>query len=359
MYKSLQSTRAIAAIIVVLYHLGGTISSSEYFGVKALSIPFSWGYAGVPFFFVLSGFIILYAHKNDIFKSEKLFNYLIKRFARIYPTYWIVFFCIFTLAVISSLIKHTNPQVPIDPIVLLKALFLIPQDPKIIGGTGAPVIPVAWTLQYEMFFYLFFAGLIFSRKLIIFLVCGLVGVYAVKVMGFARPPSFLFSFIASDYIFLFLMGMIVSIAHTSNKIKLEKPEWVAGAGVILFLVLALSDVLAIGLANKTIFYGLASSLIIFGLIRAEDQGQIFLNNSLFQALGTSSYVLYLIHYQLINTACKLSKLIHLDELGLFGAMIAYVSIFITCLIIAVVFNQIIERPISDYFRRHIKKRESY
>lgn len=358
MYKSLQSTRAIAAVIVVLYHLGGTISSSEYFGIKALSIPFSWGYAGVPFFFVLSGFIILYAHKNDIFKPERLRSYLVKRLTRIYPTYWIVFFCILILSVISSLIKQTNLQVPIEPMVLLKALLLIPQDPKIIGGTGAPIIPVAWTLQYEMFFYLFFAGIIISRKLTVLLVGVLIGVHSLKIMGFA-PPSFLFSFIANDYVFLFLMGMIVSIAHTSNKIKLEKPEWVAWIGAAIFFTLALCDVLAIFLPSKTILYGLASGLIIFGLVRTEDQGRTFLNNSWFQSLGASSYVLYLTHYQLINTLCKISKSIHPDELGLFGVMIAYVCIFITCLIFAVIFNQIIERPITNYFKNMcIKKIES-
>ena len=57
-YTSLQEARAVAAILVVLFHLGGAIADAKYFGLSVFSVPFSFGSAGVEFFFVLSGFIV-------------------------------------------------------------------------------------------------------------------------------------------------------------------------------------------------------------------------------------------------------------------------------------------------------------
>ena len=352
MYKSLQSSRAVAAIMVVLYHLGGTIASG--FGISSFAIPFSFGYAGVPFFFVLSGFIIFFAHQNDIFKPHRFAIYIKKRFLRIYPTYWIVFIALFLFAIASSLIKKAAPQVPLDSIVLLKALLLIPQDPKIVGGTGAPVIAVAWTLQYEVFFYLFFACLILSRWLSIAVVCALTYIYISNSFG-TLPPSFIFSFL-SKHMVLFAMGIFVAMAHKSEKLIVNEPWKYTIIGVVMFSSVALCDLTGIDLAQKSIWYGVASSLIIFGLVRSEDKGLISGGGSLMQKLGDSSYALYLIHYPMIGILCKLFITMQLNKFGFLGATITYVVIFCSCLIGSVILNMLVEKPIAEFFKnRRIHK----
>lgn len=199
MYKSLQGGRAVAATLVVLYHLGPAISAAKYFGCcEMLAIAFSFGDAGVEFFFVLSGFIILSAHKGDISKPEMLPIYIKKRFARIYPTYWIVFISTFVLAIAWS---ATRNSVPHDLVILLKALFLIPQDSRLVGSMGAPVIGVAWTLQYEMFFYCFFGILILNRWLALLVVLTITHLY-VTYSG-VQQLSFPLRFFVQDYIFAF------------------------------------------------------------------------------------------------------------------------------------------------------------
>ena len=90
MYQSLQGCRAVAAALVVLFHLGGTFAQDRYFGFKALDGPFAWGDAGVDFFFVLSGFLITLAHRRDFGRPAELSRYLSKRALRIYPTYWVI-----------------------------------------------------------------------------------------------------------------------------------------------------------------------------------------------------------------------------------------------------------------------------
>ncbi|MFI3218435.1 MAG: acyltransferase [Methylococcales bacterium] len=352
MYKSLQASRAIAAILVLLFHLGRIIAAEKYFGITGFSIPFSFGSAGVEFFFVLSGFIIFTAHQDDIFKPYKLASYIKKRFLRIYPTYWIIFLSVFLLAITSTAWRNTVPH---DIFIIFKSLLLIPQEKSIVWDTGAPVLIVAWTLQYEIFFYFFFAVLILNRWLSIISSLGLLYIYA-NYTGVLSAP-FPLSFLSQDYIVLFVMGMVISVACSSKKVVASRPVFYVGTGTVMFLIVGMDTVLNLNLLSKwgIILYGLASSLIIFGLVQEEDKGRIILNNNWLQILGDSSYALYLIHYPLSSILCKLSLLIQLHKLGIIGAMIAYIAIFCICLISSVIFYFWIEKPMTTYFRNRLAK----
>jgi exopolysaccharide production protein ExoZ len=346
-YKSLQAGRAIAAIMVVLFHLGGAVAVEKYFGIAAFSIPFSFGFAGVEFFFVLSGFIILTAHRTDIFKPHRLVSYIKKRFIRIYPTYWIIFISVFVLAYANPTLRNTVPH---DALIILKSLLLAPQD----GGTAAPVLAVAWTLQYEMFFYLFFALMILSR--LVSIIAGIAVLLIIMLPTLGYPSSsFLYMFLSQDYILLFVMGMVVSVTHTSKKATVNSPIFYFTIGTLLFLLIAADTVMQLGLLLKwtILLYGLASSLIIFGLVRAEDKGTIIGNQRWLQLLGDSSYALYLIHYPLISILLKLSLFLQLNKFGAIGAIIAYIAIFSACLISAVVFHLWIEKPVVAYLRSRL------
>jgi exopolysaccharide production protein ExoZ len=158
-YKSIQGCRALAALLVVLHHLGAAVASPKYFGAAAFAVPFKSGDSGVEFFFVLSGFIITWVHFDDLGKPVLLLPYLRKRALRVYPTYWIVFTAVYLIAIASTALRFSVPH---DLPTLLKCLTLLPQDAAVTGGTGAQVLIVAWSLQYEICFYVLFA--ISNRK---------------------------------------------------------------------------------------------------------------------------------------------------------------------------------------------------
>jgi exopolysaccharide production protein ExoZ len=349
LYKSLQAGRAFAAIFVLLFHLGGAIAAEKYFGLTAFSIPFSFGGAGVEFFFVLSGFIILTAHRHDIFKPEKLASYLKKRITRIYPTYWVIFLGTYLLALSSSTLRNTVPH---DIFIIVKSMLLIPQETNVVGGTGSPVIIVAWTLQYEVFFYLFFSFMILSRWLSI--IAGLV-LLCIYVSYHGVPsPFFPLSFLSKNYILLFAMGMFVSAVCTSKRVTVNKPMFYAIIGAALFSFVALNTVLKTELLlgeQTTILYGVASSLIILGFVKAEDNGHVIGGNRWIQLLGNASYALYLIHYPLISILCKLSLTFHLDKVGIIGAFVSYLSIFCVCLVSSAAFHLWIEKPVTSHIRK--------
>ncbi|MBW8837920.1 MAG: acyltransferase [Burkholderia sp.] len=82
--------RGIAALLVVAYHCEITMLMPKYFGASTLP-PFKAGHSGVQLFFVLSGFVVYLAHRQDPqSNSAAIFRFATKRFRRLYPALWVV-----------------------------------------------------------------------------------------------------------------------------------------------------------------------------------------------------------------------------------------------------------------------------
>ena len=84
--RFVQVLRGFAAIAVLLYHTG--VYAGIYFNNPIFF--FENGNLGVDFFFTLSGFIITYIHLQDIKRRGSVKGFLLKRFIRIFPFYWLV-----------------------------------------------------------------------------------------------------------------------------------------------------------------------------------------------------------------------------------------------------------------------------
>lgn len=75
----LQAGRAVAAVMVVLYHLTVYFLPEHYYGGEKVGPGlFKMGYAGVEFFFVLSGFIMVFVHMRDFGVPERAPRFLEK-----------------------------------------------------------------------------------------------------------------------------------------------------------------------------------------------------------------------------------------------------------------------------------------
>ncbi|WP_418141541.1 acyltransferase [Marinobacter sp. MA] len=345
MYRSLQSGRAIAALLVVLFHLGGAIASEQYFGFEEFSIPFSFGDSGVEFFFVLSGFIIFYVHNIDLGDSRNIGSYIYKRMIRIYPAYIIIFSGVYLAAI---LIPATRDTVPHDFSAIIKALLLIPQDKDVTGGTGAPVLGVAWTLQFEMMFYLGFALAILRKALGFILISVYLLGLSIGLKDFAFPLSFIFS----EYVLLFLMGILIAYLLSFKMISRSNPFIFAVTGLTIYSLNALAKINGLGIKPEiqTIMYGASCSIIVLSMILYERDGKIFLNNRFSQLLGSASYSLYLIHYPLISILCKISILLGLKDYGYAGAMMSYIFILFACIAVSIVFHVVIEKPVGRWLK---------
>ncbi len=140
--RTLELSRFIAALMVMLCHvvpyanLHAATPADRVFG--AMLFP---GSLGVQYFFVLSGFVMASAHYGDFGKLGAVPMFWWRRICRIYPVYWLAL-CIPGY----YLLRGITPAIGLH-MALLDPFF----DPQ-----GQEFIPTAWTLRYEMTFYIMF-----------------------------------------------------------------------------------------------------------------------------------------------------------------------------------------------------------
>lgn len=336
MIFSLQILRAYAAIIVVLLHLSHLIL--KYLNVDLTDI-FQFGFSGVQLFFILSGFIITYIHKKDINKGfDRFVFYLKKRFIRIYPIYWVIFFSVFIMAVVFKMPSH------IDNIsIFLNNVFLLPQKDNLL-------LVVVWTLQYEIFFYLIFALFILNQRLHKFFYGSFIFLLYVVLYD-----SALFQNHASFNIFLFLMGGIIALYYEKLNIDYSKSKFVLMSGILSYIIVSIFICINDKIPLQEIILGVVGSLIIIGLIYLEKNGYNFKKFRSLILVGNASYVIYLIHYPIISVLMKLYvKSGVLKHITFFEASIFFIIISLFVVIfVGILVHKFIEIPLMKYLNRKL------
>lgn len=135
-FPELDTLRGLAAILVVLFHC---VLATEQWGSV-----FLLGTAGVDLFFMISGFVILLS----IQKVASAKQFIVNRFARLYPTYWTV--VSFTFLLIISEFIFGFPDAHVDLLQYLVNLSMF-QYYFGVNDLDGPY----WTMIVEMLFYMF------------------------------------------------------------------------------------------------------------------------------------------------------------------------------------------------------------
>lgn len=134
--QTLTSLRFFASLSIVIFHMLGTLVPGSAHASLAL---------GVSFFFVLSGFVLTYAHSSGALDLPRFYR---KRFARLWPLH---LFCgLAWLAVTQGGGLDAAWGLP----VVLNAMLLQAWAP--VWGIVFALNPVAWSISAEVFFYLMF-----------------------------------------------------------------------------------------------------------------------------------------------------------------------------------------------------------
>lgn len=212
-FPALTGIRAVAAFMVYIHHFG--LPYIDYFNLNIKNF-FSEFHVGVTIFFVLSGFLICNRYYGEIDLNFK--EFFVKRFARVYPIYFILSTITFIISLFS--VSKMSIQVYILNISFLRGFF---DDYKFSG------IAQGWSLTVEEMFYLFspvFFILIKRKKLfllvipIVFILVGYLLVFLLSdfnFYGLMKNSEFMLDFTFFGRIFEFICGMFLSIYF--NKIK--------------------------------------------------------------------------------------------------------------------------------------------
>lgn len=289
-----QGGRGIAAILVVLYHASISIFAlPKYGGDKPFGAVFDFGSVGVDFFFVLSGFIILHAHRKDLGRPERLASYAWKRVRRIYPIYWIVLLPAMIAYFVVPSFGNGSER---GWLVILSSILLVHL------GTNAAILTVSWTLFHETLFYTIFAVMIWRRRVGAILLTGWLAVAAATLM-FNVPGETTQSYI-SPLPLLFGMGMLVSVMLGRG--PAPAPAWLAGGGVALFAGAGLQvDYGAPAPVLTILLFGAASAAILAGIVELERSSRLRTPAWLVLA-GEASYAIYLVHLPVLAAGAKLT-----------------------------------------------------
>lgn len=200
---SLTGMRYLAAVTVVISHFGSQFTRSDL-----LAAADSYGYIGVTFFFLLSGFVLTWSDGG-----VPPGRFVWSRLSRVWPLQFVVGLLVITVFA---------PRVP-DPGHLGRALELTllqawsPRVAVYSGGNG-----VTWSLSCELFFYCCFPFVAprlrrLSTRALLALAVGVVAVMAVaptlaSAFGMSPADSYFFFYVFPPYRFCeFLIGMMLAI----------------------------------------------------------------------------------------------------------------------------------------------------
>jgi exopolysaccharide production protein ExoZ len=290
MFASLQMGRAIAALAVCAFHLSLAFDDPRFGGTPLWLNVTRLGWHGVDFFFALSGFIIMYAHRGDIDRPDRLPRYAVKRALRIYPMYWLL-----TILAIVVALKSGRPQM-LQGLDWVSVLGLVH-----VTSARTPLLP-AWTLFHEVFFYAMFALLIWRRWLGVLAAA----VWVALMLSFGSVPvaeRSLWSTIVSPVNLCFFGGIAAYYLH--GFLSAARSMQFAALGLALFVAVAIAGRQSMTVIGFSSFMSLAFCLLISGIVGLERNGK-WRDVAWLSLLGNVSYTLYLAHIIVFAGLLKLA-----------------------------------------------------
>lgn len=302
---SLTSLRFFAAAGVFLHHLGVLKTVDDKLVNEAARYFFS-GYAGVTFFYILSGFIISFSyskHKKDgLFDSK---DFIFFRVCRIFPVH-ILTLLISLLMFSSGLVYGAENITKLLLNLSLIHAFIPLNDIYFSYNT------VSWSLSCELFFYCSFIFLVALkiRALIIILI----SILSLQFFFLFNPQSFidehwLFYINPIFRIAGFIIGMLLFRFHDDIKV-LPKFRMCSFLEIMSFLFLLSTVYISTNfISNMNVRYDLffLPSMSFMVLIFSFDNGVIsrLLSNKCLVFLGEASFSFYMIHLMVIRVVFKI------------------------------------------------------
>ena len=288
--RSVQALRAIAAGFVVVNH--ATVLWQEKFDPGTPS----WGNgnAGVDLFFVISGFIMVVSSQRLRGATGGWRQFAALRLVRIVPLYWAL-----TAAKLAAILADPAVALRTRPTawnIVASFLFVPSRDA---AGDIRPVLPVGWTLSYEMLFYALFALALYCGIDALLVVapamCALAAASAART---SASPAW--TTLADPIVLEFVFGVMVGQGFLRGRpSRNAAPYWLllAAACLACLILIPISEqnntMVAYSL-QRVVLWGLPATALLATALGTERWLDRFLPAFLVK-IGEASYSLYLVH----------------------------------------------------------------
>lgn len=275
----IQLLRGAAALLVVACHVVGNLSNQIGHDAFRDNLTAAGG-SGVDLFFVISGFVIFCGTFRRAPPGTLLF--LWRRAARIYPFYWCVLALLIAMRV-AGFVKGADFSAP----NLLHAASLLP--------AREALLPVSWTLTYELLFYLLFAATLWLRSATAS--CVLIGcmIGALLIAGRWVPDATLAGFLTNSVMLEFCLGALLGYAFLRYPADRLPPAWpIVPLLVFVFSLPWRFDHVGIAVPEpRAVLWGPAMVAIVACSLGIVGRGTRTFRFGLL--LGDASYAIYLLH----------------------------------------------------------------
>ena len=320
---------------------------------------------GVAIFFVISGFIMVYITRET---DE---DFLLKRLIRIVPIYWVLTIAAllwfglgfanppYTWPLWASSIAHPihlarwfaaqalSMATPATAMALLRSLTFWPtaQDPM-------PILPVGWTLNIEMFFYVLFAIALLAGRAAAPFISGAVLVVLFRMEASGSYHSQVLATWGHAYVICFVFGMAIFYLWSAIE-PVVRSHRVIAITVASAMLLNWPVSIFVYEQNWTTLYVVSPSVVLALLIL--HSAGLRVRAQFLIDLGGASYSLYLIHVPILET--RRASASAFPFLTLSTPAGCAIATTLSCAAALICYHKL-EVPLLRLIRLHVSRRRS-
>lgn len=305
---ALTGLRLFAALAVYFSHVRTPLGAPEWLVTMQQS-----GYAGVTFFFVLSGFVLTLNYYGSLTTRQQLWSYAVARIARVYPLYLVVLAWPTVHVWAAGSLPKTS--------LALHVLGIHAWHPD--DASLQTFVPPAWSISVELFLYATLPLLVIGARLLDRRMLTLIGSVLLVVLALAAI-TYLFKHVgwadlppkdprsAHRWLYRtpltrigdFFLGVLAARIYArlkGTRSGTSLAGWLIVGSVALTFFLASRPALLFSVWSWDLMYAVPATALILGLALAPRHPLsrlLSLRSVVF--LGEVSFAFYLVHVGVIQ-----------------------------------------------------------
>ncbi|WP_231584155.1 acyltransferase family protein [Domibacillus indicus] len=303
---------------------------------------------GVNYFFALSGFMMYYIYRESFDKPGQAKSFLLNRFIRIYPLYWILT-CVFLLILFSFPGQFWEVDINIEAV--LTSFLLLPNSSE-----AEPLLLVAWSLVHTVFFYIVFSLFFLVKRNISVPILAAWALLSVAFyQGYIGIDHYLIRFFFNLYNIIFLAGILCAYAVTHFKWNIKWSAAFVMIGLLGFPFTWINYLYHFVNLDFDLGTGLASVFIILGLASIDLQKEVRIP-AFFHYLGNAAFSIYLSHNLILDVSIDLYSRLSIYNAA--GGLITTVLVMALMTAAGCAVHSFVEEPLIAALKKRVFKKKT-